>query len=151
MDSAAKAVREGLTLHAKCQQHLSSWRKGPAVLMGDVTASTLLKGLLRRQREGVGSHQPHSTDLPLSRDLGAGWDLPEHQPGPALSRVLVCCGAWPLCSILSPHLWMWLEPLGGGSGQDHLPSIWAGPCHLRVLLDASDCRAWWELAVLEIR
>ena len=62
MDSAAKAVREGLTLHAKCQQHLSSWRKGPAVLMGDVTASTLLKGLLRRQREGVGSHQPHSTE-----------------------------------------------------------------------------------------
>ena len=76
-------------------------------------------------------------DLPLSRDLGAGQDLPEHRPGPALSRALVCCGGLPLCSDLSPHLWMWLEPVGGGSGRDHLPGIRAGPCHQRVLSDAS--------------
>lgn len=65
-----------------------------------------------------------------SGNMGAGQDLPEHQPGPDLSRALVCCGGWPLCSDLSPYLWMWLEPLGGGSGQDDLPGVQAGPSHL---------------------
>ena len=81
--------------------------------------------------------------------MGAGQDLPEHQPGSALSRALVYCGGWPFCSDLSPHLWMWLEPLGGGSGQDDWPGVRAGPCCLSgsswMLLAAELGGSWQSL------